>query len=361
MKKYFIGALAVLAVFTACRRRAAAPRPTIPLVLAVSADTLGVGHIATRAGHIGAAGSVAIIGDPSDAISLAQYLRSSDSRDNIDGRYNRDSLPDFAGECFEVILDAYNEPYSHFVTEGPDAREHLDSLREVAVRNALFAWDSTSVRTPAKILVFTSPLQAEYGLFDVDTLQRLTGGRSLLLTSADAMLEEAYSRGSRHILVWTGAKTRASGAWQAVFARKGWEDATLSVLSPPDALDIRTELRSLLRQYRSEGRKLDVILLDTYQAQPSYLASELDIIRQTGTEEDASFDRMLSRDFYFIEPRSALAKAVYDVLRSGNLFTHRIARPLVRYYLTEESVQGGLVLEEADASYVESAYVQDFR
>lgn len=361
MRKIFIGALVVLAVFSACRRRSAAPRPTIPLVLSVSADTLGEGRIASRAGHIGAPGSVAIVGDPSDAITLARYLQSSDSRDNIDGSSRRDSLPDFAGECFEVILDAFNEPYEHFLTEGTDTFGHLDSLREAAVRNALFAWDSTSVRTPAKLIVFTSPLQAEYGLFDVDTLQQLSGGKCLLLNPADAMLEEAYARGSRHLLVWTRAKTRESGIWQAVFARKGWKDATLSVLSPPPALDVRTELRSLLRQYRSEGRKLDVILLDTYQAKPSYLASELDIIRQAGTEEDASFDRMLSRTFYFIEPKAALAKAGYDLLRSRNLFTHRIARPLVRFYLTEESVQGGPLLEEVDASYAESAYVQDFR
>ena len=111
----------------------------------------------------------------------------------------------------------------------------------------------------------------------------------------------------------------------------------------------------------ANDKELDVILLDTYQAKPSYLASELDIIRQAGTEEDASFDRMLSRTFYFIEPKAALAKAGYDLLRSRNLFTHRIARPLVRFYLTEESVQGGPLLEEVDASYAESAYVQDFR
>ena len=130
MKKYFIGALAVLAVFTACRRRAAAPRPTIPLVLAVSADTLGVGHIATRAGHIGAAGSVAIIGDPSDAISLAEYLRSSDSRDNIDGRYNRDSLPDFAGEeiAFSDLDDVAGGKGLHYAGPGCHLKQHHEKV-----------------------------------------------------------------------------------------------------------------------------------------------------------------------------------------------------------------------------------------
>lgn len=361
MKTILIGALAVLAIFSACQRRTVQPRPTIPLVLSVSADTAGTGHIAARAGHIGPAGSVAIIGEPGDAITLARYFQVSDSRDNIDGREKRDSLPDFSGETFEVILDNYNDPYEHFLSEGPDAAERLDSLREAAVRGALFAWDSTCVKTPAKLLIFTSSLQAEFGLFDVDTLQQLTGGRSLLVSPARVMLESAYAQGDRHIVVWTTPRIQASGAWQAVFRREGWEDATLSVIAPASALDIRTEFRSLLRQYRSEGRKMDVLLLDTYSANPSYLSSELDIIRQGGTEEDAFFDRMIPRTFHFMEPKSALVKATYDLLRSGNLFTHRIARPAIRYYETEESPLGLPVLEEVDASYVETAYVQDFR
>lgn len=361
MNRILIKALAVLAVLSACQRKAVPPRPTIPLVLSVSADTAGTGRIAARAGHIGPGGSVAIIGEPGAAITLARYFQVSDRRDNIDGREKRDSLPDFAGETFEVILDDYNEPYEHFLAEGADVAERVDSLREAAVRGALFAWDSTCVKVPAKLLIFTSSLQAEYGLFDVDTLQQLTGGKSHLLSPVQVMLESAYAQGDRHLVVWTTPKIKASGAWQAVFRRQGWKDATLSVLAPEPALDIRTEFRSLLRQYRSEGRRMDVLLLDTYWANPSYLGSELDIIRQGGTEEDAYFDRMLPGSFHFVEPKSALVKATYDLLREGNLFTHRIARPGIRYYETEESPQGLLVLENVDASYVETAYVQDFR
>ncbi len=361
MNRILIGTLAALAVFSACRRQTVQPRPTIPLVLSVSADTAWTGRVAAHAGHIGPAGSVAIIGEPGDAITLARYFQVSDTRDNIDGREKRDSLPDFSGETFEVILDNYNEPYEHFLAGGPYAAQRLDSLREAAVRGALFAWDSTCVKTPAKLLIFTSSLQAEYGLFDVDTLQQLAGGRSLLLSPAKVMLESAYARGDRNMVVWTTPKIQASGAWQSVFRREGWEDATLSVLSPASALDIRTEFRSLLRQYRNEGRKMDVLLLDTYWANPSYLSSELDIIRQGGTEEDAYFDRMLPKTFHFMEPKSALVRATYDLLRGESLFTHRIARPGIRYYETVESPQGLPVLEDVDASYVEIAYVQDFR
>ena len=359
MKRIIILVLAAVAVFASCKRSTVQPRPTIPLVLNVSADTVGAGRVAADAGSSGPAGSIAIIGEPLDAIALARYFQSADRMDNVDGRPVRDSLPDFAGEIFEVILDDYNEPYSHFVTEGPDAAVRLDSLREAAVQNALFAWDSTCVRTSAKILVYTSSLQAEYGLFDVDTLQQLTGGRSILLSPVHTLLDQAYEGGARHMVVWTSEKVRKSGAWQAVFERKGWKDATLAVITPEPALDIRTEFRSLLRQYRALGRNMDVLLLDSYDVAPSYLRSELELIRQAGTEEDNSFNRLLSKDFRFMEPKSSLIQTTYSLLRNERLFTHRIARPAVRYYETDESDQGQPMLEEVSASYVKNTYVPD--
>ena len=357
MRKILIWGLVLLAVFASCRRNTVSPRPTIPFVYHVLADSSGLYRVAAHAGFSGSAGSIAVIGQPQDAIVLARSFLTADRRDNVDGREKRDSLPDFAGESFSVILDDYNEPYSHFVTDGPDVREHLDSLREVAVRCALFAWDSTCVRNPAKILIFTSSMQAEYGLFDVDTLQQLTGGRSLLLSPAEVMLDQAYASGARQIAVWTDARTARSQAWEAVFARKGWTDARLAVISPSKALDIRTEMRDLLRKYRSTGRALDILLLDSYTMDASYLHSELDLIRRADTDEDSSFCNMLSRDFSFMEPKSALTRATYDLLRGNSLFTHRISRPFVSYYQTDESAQGQLILEEVAESYVQNAYV----
>ena len=358
MKRYLLVIGILLTAALSCRQPVTPDRDMLDSVMAIAADTAGVFRQIVDAGRIGARGNIAIIGEPGDGIQLARRFQNMDESDNIDGRPERDSLPDFAGEVFHVLLDEYNAPYSHFLSFEGDtlSRSGLDSLRELAVRNAVYAWQDK-----AKILIFTSPLQAEYGLFDVDTLQQLSGGKSLLVSPVKVMLEKAYAEGDRGIVVWTSAKTRDSGTWQAVFSQMGWKDATLSVISPDPALDIRTEFRSLLRQFRAEGGKMDVLLLDTYWANPASLSSEVDIIRQGGTEEDAFFDRMLTRNFHFMEPKSALLSATYDLLRGGSLFAHRISRPLIRYYETEESAQGVPVLVEADASYVESAYVQDFR
>ena len=369
MKVHVLFCVAALALCAACKPKQAPSRPAVALVEAVAADTSGLGKLAARAGHGNVQGSVALIGEPRDGMLLSRRFMSADLLDNIDGRSVRDSLPDFAGESFDVILDAYNAPYSHFFVGGPDAALRLDSLRTAAVRNALFAWDSTCFRTSdlesvaiksrAKILVFTSAVQAEYGLFDVDTLQQLTGGRSHIIAPMNVMLEDALSSGARNLAVWTSRDIRASQAWQTVFGRMKETGASLSVISPESALDSRTELRDVLRQYRSTGRALDVLLIDSYSVDLPPILSELEMIRRGGTDEDAALGKMLSEQFRIVDASGAVLRATYQLLRQENLFTHRIARPYVRYYETVEGIDGSAVLVEVGAAYAQNAYVPD--
>ena len=358
--------LLLIGAACACQQVVFTPRPTIPLVLSIAADTTGPYRLAAQAGQRGAEGSIALAGEPAEVIALARRFQRADLRDNVDGRTVRDSLPDFAGESFDAILDAVHAPYTHFLAEDPA----LDSLREATVRNAVFAWDSTCLKssqdlesrlhkTRAKILIFTSSMQAEYGLFDVDTLQQLCGGRSILLSPAEVLLNEAFAGGALHIGVWTSRDVKASDAWQRLFGRIAPEDATLAVIAPDAALDVRTELRGFLRQYRATGRPLDILILDTYDTDLSPLQSELTMIRRAGAEEDAAFDKMLTPQFRFLEPGPVIVDATYRILRERSLFTHRIANPAVHYYQTEESEDGSPCLVEVGAAYVQRAYVSD--
>lgn len=204
-------------------------------------------------------------------------------------------------------------------------------------------------------------MQGEFGVSDVDTLQTLCGGKSILLTPTDILLEQAYASGARNLVVWTGRATRRSNAWQSVFARKGWADARLAVLTPESALDIRTEFRNLLRLYRSSGRPMDALIMDSYNFDRTYLESELSLIRREGTEEDSAFNKMISKGFRILDPQQALIRTTYDMLRSQRLFTHRIARPSLHYYETEEGESGLPVLVEVTPAYIQETYVQDFR
>ena len=371
MRKFMIPGLLALVLIASCRQVTVSPRPTVPLVYSILADTAGTGRLAARAGDIGVQGSIALIGQAEEGILLARRFLSVDQRDNVDGRMDRDSLPDFAGESFDVILDVTDAPYTHFLQEGPDAASHLDSLRENAVRNAVFAWDSlcyvsgaearaTLSKQQAKILIYTSSLQAEWGLFDVDTLLQLSGGRCRILSPVHTLLDDAQAAGASNLAVWTSRDVRASGAWENVFARRQWDQSTLHVLSPDIALDVRTEFRQLLRQYRATGLRLDVLLLDSYYPDIQPLLSELAMIRRAGTEEDAAFDRMLAPDFQILDPTHSLIRATYNLLRQDHLFTHRIARPQAHYYETVESGNGVPVLVEVTVPYIQQTYVPHF-
>lgn len=370
MRNHLLIGIVAMALLCACKPRVAPPRPTIALVEAIVADTSGVGRVVRSAGHGAVQGSVALIGEPRDGILLVRRFLAADRVDNIDGQARRDSLPDFAGEVFDVILDDYNAPYHHFFSEGPDPANRLDSLRTAAVQNAVFAWDSTCFRSAselesrlgksrAKVLVFTSAMQAEYGLFDVDTLQQITGGKSHLVSALNVLLEEALEGGAKNLAVWTSRDTRVSGVWQHVFAQTAEPGTSLTVITPESALDIRTEFRDVLRQYRTTGRSLDALLIDSYDADQLPLLGEVAMIRRGGTDEDAALDKMLSPAFRILDAGSSVVRSTYQLLRRENLFTHRIARPSARYYETAEAPDGNPVLVEVGAAYVQNAYVSD--
>ena len=363
MRKYAIRVLAAaaLALVCSCNNNALPPRPAIPLVEAIVRDTSGMAAIVAKAGHSGADGSVAIIGEPAQSLALSRLFRGIDVRDNIDGRPVRDSLPDFAGEQIDVFLDALNAPFSSYVPSG------IDSLREAAVQGAMFAWDSLCLKTPvarsqrlsksrAKILVFASPLHSAWGLFDVDTLQQLCGGASRLFTPVEVSIDAAVSAGAQNIAVWASKEICASGAYESAFSGPG----SIKSITPEPALDIRTEFRSLLRQYLETGRRLDALILSAYDIDTTPLRSELAMIRRAGTDEDLALSRMLSPGFAVYDPGSCITAAVYRYMREQNLFTHRIALPAVRWFETVETDTGEEAVIEVGQAYVHSAYVQDF-
>lgn len=350
MKRKSILLAAVLAVCViACREKGPQPRPAVDLVMSVAADTSGLGRLASHAGHAGAHGNIAIVGERAECIGLARRFQSADFRDNIDGRFKRDSLPDFAGETFDVIMDVYNEPYARFM----ESEAGIDSLREAAVRGALFAWDSLS---NAKVLIYTSSLQAVAGKFDVDTLQTIMGGVCHVMTPVHESLKAAAKAGAKEICVWASATVRDADVYETAFCELGM-DGNVTVITPDPALDICTEFRSLLRQYRSTGRRMDALILDSFKADPAPLVSELGLIRRPATEEEEAFSAMLPAGFFILEPAACLVEATYDLMRQENLFAHRIRRPSVRFFITEESLEGGLQKVPLSAQYVQSEYV----
>ena len=361
MRKALIVIAALCAVLS-CKQAPKAPRPAIALVQSIVEDTTGIRGIVEN--KRGAEGAIALIGDPADVAVLSRRFLTEDRVDNVDGRHKPDSLPDFAGETIQAILDAFNAPYSHFLGEGCST----DSLREAAVNNALSAWDTTSFRAStggraklrkasANILIYTSSLQKEFGLFDVDTLLQLTGGQCTILNPVDILLQKVKADGARNIAVWAPQAVKDARIWEKAFGRRA--DATLSVHTPAPAVDIRNRFRDVLRQYQVTGLPLDALILDGYDMDENLIRAEIRLIRLGGTDEDQAFGEMLSKDFRIYNPADALLDSTYELLRKENLFTHQIAWPQVKYFETQENEAGEVVLVEVGSNYVKKKYVPE--
>ena len=370
MKQHILTVLALIVAFASCNERPAVVRDTIPYVKQLAADTTGSFHLVRTYRTAGTKGSIAVIGEPEAAAKLASVLQTADLVDNIDGRSAPDRLPDFAGETFDILMDLYNAPYLRLAASSPD------SLREVAVRNAITAVDTVAYSNPAdprsrlsktraKVFVLANSLLAEYGKFDVDTLFKMAGREAIILTSVEAMLLEAARTGCKSVAVWAPAEAR-SAYENAAKALTPQMDVT--VVSTTGNGILRPAFRDMLGIYRSlkPSGNLDAVLLDSFTASVEELTAEKEHIHRQITEQDMAFDRILMPRFRFIEPNTSLTTALYRLLREKNLFTHDIAYPSVRYYQTEENLEGEFVPVEVSAAYLSSqqkpepAYVPDF-
>ena len=354
--KHTIPFLVLLAALVSCREHQAVVRDTIPYVKQIAVDTTGTFNLVHSYRTAGTKGSIAVIGEPEDVSRLASVLLAADNVDNIDGKARPDRLPDFAGETFDVILDEYNAPYVRMAASSPD------SLREVAVRNAVIAIDSVAYSNAldpksrlkanrAKVFVLANSLLSEYGQFDIDTLFKMAGHEPIILTPVEAMLQEAAAAGYKSVAVWAPEKARS--AYENV-ARVLTPEMNVTVVSTTGNGILRPAFRDMLRVYRSlkPGTNLDAVLLDSFTVDLEELDDEVEHIHRQITEEDMAFDRILMPRFRFIEPNACVTAALYRLLREKNLFTHDIAYPTVRYYQTEENREGEYVPVEVSAAYL---------
>ena len=347
-----LGAFLLLA---SCQERQVPVRDTIPYVKQLAVDTAGTYSLLASYRSAGSVGSIAVIGEPEAAWQLSSRLLAADEVDNIDGKPRPDRLPDFAGESFDILMDQYNAPYTRMAASSPD------SLREIAVRNAVISIDSVAYsnaldpmsrhrKSRAKVFVLANSLLTEYGRFDIDTLFKMTGREALILTPVEAMLETAAKAGCRSVAVW--APQEARSAYE--HAAQAYPQMTVTVVSTTGNGMLRPAFRDMLRIFRGLKPKetLDAVLLDSFTANLEELSAEQEHIHRQITEEDMAFDRTLTPHFRFIEPNASLTSALYRLLRERNLFTHDIAYPSVRYYQTEENRDGEYVPVEVSAEYI---------
>ena len=355
MKKIAVLLALVPLLALSCREFSSPTRPTIDYVLSLAADSTG-GAFSLVAGHDPSSkdGAIAIFGEREESLLLSEMFLTADSRDNISGRHGSDLLPDFAGEVFTVILDEAEAPYSGFIERG-----ETEKLRENAVRGAIFAIDTLCCVTPfnpeatapkptSKVIVLSSSLMGEYGLFDVDTLFHLAGTRIPVVSPVESMIGEALAAPGEDLCigVWADSALVASMAYQNVFSRMakaaGKPESVLFPISSSGEGDIRERLLSWLDCYSEicGGRKLDALLIDDYGVNTAALEAELADIRKEDSFQKLTYAKLLSDGFRFVDVMETLTGRCYDILRGDNLFTHNIFYPSLTLYQTVASPDG---------------------
>ncbi len=350
MKKFTIIAIAVLSLLAvSCRERVAGSRPVIPFVAQILADTTSYDYgILSMFNSGNKAGTIAVIGEPEDALFLTEQLLTSDRYDNIDGSRRPDGLPDFSGEVFAPVLDVANSPYVGYFTH-----DNEDYLSEITARNFLAVLDTACFlssydtdrlvhKAPAKMVVLASSYSSAYGYFNIDTLCRVAGKDVPVIPLTKAMLDVAWDRHGNglNVGVWTTRDVLGAGVWSAVFPfaarRHGDAKATYSVFCPDSSATVMDRFMTYMQMYASAGNtaKLSTIVLDDPDVPLDSLREAVSSVMKVDRDSYITWRNLLADDFEVIDAGSAVAATCYSYLRKYNRFTHKVAYPDVKVYAT---------------------------
>ncbi|MBR1406532.1 MAG: hypothetical protein IJ578_06325 [Bacteroidales bacterium] len=350
MKKYSYIVLAVLILACAsCRERVTGGRPVIPYVAGLLSDTTSYDYgILSMFNPANKAGSIAVIGEPEDALFLTEQLLTSDRYDNIDGALRPDGLPDFAGEIFAPVLDVANAPYGGYFTHGNE-----DYLSEITVRNFLAVLDTACFlssydtdrlvhKAPAKMVVLASSYSTAYGYFNIDTLCHVAGRDVPVIPLTRAMLDAAWNRYGNGINVgiWTTGDVLGAGIWSAAFPyaarRHGDAKATYSVFCPDSSATVLDRFMNYMQMYAAAGNtaKISALVLDDPAVPLDSLRAAVSSVMKVDRDSYITWRNLLADDFEIIDAGSAVASACYAYLRENNRFTHKVAYPDVKVYAT---------------------------
>lgn len=350
-KRFLISILMLAMVLTACERNKKVSEPCLPFVKQALTDTSSVSrHILDNYVPNNVAGSIAVIGDFDPVCRMVSDFLCSDRFDNIDGREQPDELHDFAGETFTPVFDMANSPYAGYIEA-----ENIPAMREAAVSMAVaslgsscysntFDEEMTSPRIPAKVLIVDSPYLCRYALKDIDTLLVSAGIDVPVLSLSDEMMNRA---GKRHpnglIAVLAGSKEIEHGLYKGVYerCRNGSDSFPDYIEHTVSGGDSKTIFMEFLDNYLASGAqdKISAVLVGVSSDSLNVraLSEVLEEIRTSQGLDMENYRAVLDENFEFIGGEDAVIQACYKVLRDHNLFTHRIAYPSVKAYVTVPS------------------------
>ena len=350
LKYAFVLLLGCLAA--SCGNRSSGSRYVTPYVVQMLADTTSYDYqVVSSYDATDRNGTLTIIGEPEETLLLTEMMMTSDRFNNISATLRPDGLPDFSGETFAPILDRANAPYEGYIAHGNE-----DFLSELTVRNFVAALDTACFlssydkdrlmhKAPAKMIILSSSLSAAYGYWDIDTLCTLSSRAIPVFSAPQAMLDHAWDRHGEglNLGVWTTRKTLGAGVWSTVFPRIASRHhdakATYEVFCPDSTVTVHDRFFEFMHKYAAAGNsaKLSALLLDDYSIDADSLRAVVDAVMQVDQDNYITYRNFLADDFEIIDAGSAVSSVCYLYLRKANRFTHRIAYPDVKMYVTAPS------------------------
>lgn len=348
-------AFTAVLTFSGCKDTVDVGRGTVPFVEdLLSGQNAGL-SLLTDFNPRDSRGSIALIG-PFEADSvLAARLLTADDVDNIDGRAVPDGLPDFAGEQIDIIADesCLNIPLSE-----------SEELRTAAVRTFMAALDTAfslgafdderlQSKLPAKLVVYTSSINAEAGAFDVDTLCRSTECTIPVVFPSRVVIGQQLDRNIEHlhIAVLTDSLTAASGVYPRIFDEMSRSRGILGTGCTAFYAGSSSDMNSILSLYKASGGNMPIsaLLIDDRSVNIEMLKTSLEEVLSVQNEANLNSRKLVTRDLTLVDVEKAVADECYRILRHRNIFTHNISYPVSKSFMTVKSSSGdGYNLVEKD-------------
>ena len=347
---YLFAAASTLLLASGCREQVGNGRRTVPFVEKILSERGREWSLLAGFDPADPKGTIAIVGDETRNRVLAERFLANDDYDNIRGRLAPDELPDFAGECLDVISDRANTPYSSLVSGNGD------SLRAVTVRNFLFALDTTlsigafdndrlERKEYSKVVIFSSPESAAFGAFDVDTLLRSVGKSVPVIYPSRLIFEHQLDRNIPHIhvAVITDSLTAASGVYPAIFDEMARERGALGCGCVAFACDSLSYAGDLIDAYKAAGGNMpfSAVIVDDPDADIGAVRDSFEWIMKVQSEANFDYRKFLAEGFTVVDAGKEVTDACYRLLRRTNNFTHNISYPYTKEYVTVPATSGG--------------------
>lgn len=352
--RYSLATLAVLASVS-CGHKVQDNQIQHPFVERIVADTSSLGNkiLSEAADSTDRYGSIAIIGEDFKVLRLADRLAVFDYYDNIDANAAPDSIPDFSGEVFEVLMDYANSPYEGYI----DASNSM-FLREINIRNTIQmlsdrcyanAYDEERLdsKMKAKAVILASTAYTPEVLHDIDFLFRTFGVDIPVFSLQESAVRDVFSscKNITGVGVMADIAVAASGTYGELFrnmsSSSGYLSAVHNVIFSPEGTCASERLRNFIDMYIGAGyrEQLNAIIVDDL-----FLASDIDSMYvaldemvSEESERGLLYKSVIADNFRFVDPAYSVSKDLFIRLREENMLALRIDYPAYDYFVTVPS------------------------